>query len=414
MKSMKVQWLSYNSSEGLSSSVIKSNSFDSVELLDSFDINIIDLAKSEMWKNTGDTYRKVNFSKDFVSLESLIKSTTSIVIIIYPKNFLFRTNYYAGKYLYSKHIKDILQDFYYVIEELNPYEDVFPRIKFGRVNQQLITNELFADFTFDEDSIKSNHFDWQTISKTQHEAITAIKHPNRNLYLTTLNIETENELQSLLKELNIVTVRRVDIPTWFEDVEPMFDEKILLDKMELSNKVIKEEQASIKDARESLETINGYKSILYSTGEELEIQVRGMLNEMIPSTIESHNEDFGADFLFEYDNYFFVGEIKGINKNVGRANISQVNLHRDKEIDDDNLILESNSKSLLIINTFRLKPLKDREPINLEMDKLAKKMNVLIITTEVLLKVFEKFKLKELVELEVFRMLRDSNGILEV
>ncbi len=67
-------------------------------------------------------------------------------------------------------------------------------------------------------------------------------------------------------------------------------------------------------------------------------------------------------------------------------------------------------KELLIINHSRNKPLSERLPIHKDQIDLAKRNNALIITSESLLKMFEKYKSGKLSRLEIIKCLTEQTG----
>lgn len=75
--------------------------------------------------------------------------------------------------------------------------------------------------------------------------------------------------------------------------------------------------------------------------------------------------------------------------------------------------IEENVKALLIINPNRDRKPIAREKIHDNQIKLAKKNDVLIIQTEVLLKIFESFENGQITSNEIKELFKNNSGVLE-
>ena len=76
-------------------------------------------------------------------------------------------------------------------------------------------------------------------------------------------------------------------------------------------------------------------------------------------------------------------------------------------------IITTTIKTIAIINNQRFKPLKEREPVHQDIVKLAKMNDVLIITSDIFLKVYEKFRNKQLNSDDIKTMFCNK-GLLEI
>ena len=76
-------------------------------------------------------------------------------------------------------------------------------------------------------------------------------------------------------------------------------------------------------------------------------------------------------------------------------------------------IPEHTVKGILIMNPLRNKKLVDREPVHVNEIELAKRYGVLIITTEVLLRMFEK-KLNGSISMQQILAEFDKTGLLNI
>ena len=121
------------------------------------------------------------------------------------------------------------------------------------------------------------------------------------------------------------------------------------------------------------------------------------LSKILNCDLSGFHDEKREDFLIKLPKYTFIGEIKGVTSNVKYEHISQLELHYRSYLDD---LEEEKStetvKQLLIINPFRTKPLNEREPVHSAQIDLAIRNNCLIIETDTLLRVFEKFCNKEI------------------
>lgn len=73
-----------------------------------------------------------------------------------------------------------------------------------------------------------------------------------------------------------------------------------------------------------------------------------------------------------------------------------------------------NIVALLIINHQRNKPISEREKVNEEVIKLAKRNGSLIVETMTILRLFEKYLLKEKTREECIDILVNHTGLLEI
>ena len=139
-----------------------------------------------------------------------------------------------------------------------------------------------------------------------------------------------------------------------------------------------------------------------------------ILEEMLGCNLSDFNDKKKEDFAMEIDGIHYIGEIKGVNHNVKSANISQLDVHYQSYIEENEIGDQENSKALLIINHQRNKPLGSREDVHDQQIKLAKRNGSLIIETEILLKLFERFKSEEITSGECIEILSQNIGLLRL
>ena len=120
----------------------------------------------------------------------------------------------------------------------------------------------------------------------------------------------------------------------------------------------------------------------------------------------------GEDFLIEFDDVTFIGEIKGVKKNITNEHLNKLDLHltrRQKKVKDENL------QPLFIANRFINRPPEKREPVNHDqIENATNKYKILIIDTYDLLKLFEKFKNGEMTSEKIKNKFNEEIGLFEL
>ena len=119
------------------------------------------------------------------------------------------------------------------------------------------------------------------------------------------------------------------------------------------------------------------------------------------------------DFLFENNGNVFIGEIKGINSNINRSNVTQTATHKDLYMEIEG---NENKKvyAIAIINRQRTRPLNERDKVTDDVINLAKMNNVLIIKIETLLQLFDNFRQNKITKDNVLNLFMSETGILEL
>ena len=170
-----------------------------------------------------------------------------------------------------------------------------------------------------------------------------------------------------------------------------------------------------EDINKQLEKNFEYKSILYSTGDELVSVVLEILEDMLEYDLKDFVDEKKEDFLIKKDDVTFVGEIKGLSSAVQNKNVSQLEVHIQNYFDKlHEEGKEEKVKGLLIINHQRNKPLEERQEIHVHQKSLAVKYGSLIIETKTLLNLYEKYKLCEISKNECKNLFKENIGVLEI
>ena len=366
--------------------------FNGFYSLDSFDYNLIDLNISELlnYNFQNHTFTK---EKDFQSLKiNLDDSKDCKIILALPQNLYF-TN--------KGEIKNNLNKVYAHISKFYTLSEF--KLIFGKNNTKIGGNELNADFYLSDFSQ-----DCELITKNDNGNVTSIQY--EDIIYTTLKFENEYDIYSFIQfveELN----NEIEAPAWFSEVK-MFDDEEHLQLIEENSNKINELQLEIDNALNKLDKNNEYKSILYKQSKPLEDSVRAILQELLSYDLSDFVDIGEEDFLIKFDNVTFIGEIKGVGKNITNNHLSKLDLHFTRRQDK---VPNENLKPILIVNRFINRPPEDREPINHQQIEFAEtKYKCLIIDSYELLKLFEKFKNHEITTEEIIQIFDEEIGLFEI
>ena len=151
-----------------------------------------------------------------------------------------------------------------------------------------------------------------------------------------------------------------------------------------------------------------YKSILFSTGDCLVSVVFEILEKILVCDLSTFKDVKKEDFLIRKDEITFIG----INTNVKNENVSQLEVHYQRYIDQ--LLNDGKTetvKALLIINPLRTKPISERKHVHGDQVQLAEHYGSLIITTDQLLMTFEKFLFGELKSEQIIERFKNETGL---
>lgn len=411
---MKIQFISNNKIS--TKYECETTSFSDPKSFDLFDVNVIDLQHSGLWTNKGDSPLSLDVTKDFKSLKKIISASNSNIIIALPQNYYLQ--WYSksnGGYYNSAKLKDKISELKYILSALLP--DNLKNAYTNNYNYELIfensitsvgKNEFKSAFSI----MQHNGFDSITKANASNHTTTIIV--DDNCYITTLDLRSEYCIfDDLLIKFGLVK-NKMNIPQWLIDYK-CFDDEQQQKLIDESNQKIGELKAKIKQANIKLEENSKYKSVLITSGNELVSTVFDFLEKLFVCDLSSFKDEKREDFLIPKENITFVGEIKGVTSNVKYEHVTQVEVHRGKYLDklkDENR--KENTKTLLIINPIRNKPLAEREPINEEQIDLSRKFGSLIITTETLLKIFEKFQNGEITSDKIISVFCIKTGLLTV
>lgn len=402
-----IQIVNYNGiMNGTGNKDIKCSELNSPRSLDEFEINIFDLRNEYLWHYEGSNIKSINEIDDLTSINTMLKNSIKATnIIIYPQNCNFYYYFYSEDYHKSTQLKDIL-DFIqkYVLVELHPILGSL-KLCYENTRTKVASREIDASFYFfDNENVL-------TRSIGSDKATTIDLRDKYNIFLTTLNLDTCEDIIGFLREIKLIEDKE-DEPNWMKTFN-MFDDEKQLNIIEENNEVIRESQENISDALNIINQNKEYKSVLYTNGDLLVRVVFKILEEIFQLDLSDFKDEKKEDFAFELGGKHFVGEIKGVTSNVRSEYVSQLDVHYQSYIETNNL--ESNkAKAILIINHQRNNSLDIRQPVHEIQISLAKRNESLIIETITLLKLFEKYKNGEIKSSECIDLMFDNTGLLKL
>jgi len=385
---------------------IKCSPISNPQALDEFEVNVIDLNDEDIWRNSELNTQKVNMISDFRNLNKMIEnSNKNKILIIYPQNLIFKYDF--DRYQYEVEIKNCLSDISTIISSLT---GVYFSLLFETTKTEIGNFVIDASFHFQVNKPNLEPNEIGILSK-KSEKLTVIE--NEPMSFTTLNIENYDQLMSLLRRIGFL-IDKTPVPDWLEGLERFNDKELKLE-IENYNAEIINLKNKRKNAESDIDKNNEFKSILYTNGEELVDVIFKILGEILGFQSSQFEDLKKEDFLIRLEDVTFIGEIKGIGANVKSANVSQIDNHYQDYLEklSEKGVVE-NVKSLLIINHQRNKPLEQREEVHQTQIDLAIRNKSLIIETNTLLLIFEKFLLNELTQTEIIKMFSEETGLLKL
>lgn len=382
---------------------VEVNSIHNAKSLDDFVINIIDLNDKEIWKSKCATPKNIEYIYDIKSMEAMVtNSCKTQIVVLLPQNLRYQYFYdrYKNEYVKGIELKDIISD---VVEDIiDQLSDKLygTKLIYENTETQIGGMNIRAAFYFN--SPNGVPLLYSTSGKK-------VACKNENVIATTLRLENYNQIIQFLKRIGLISEKQ-EIPKWMEEVQ-MFDDIQQLDLIRENREKIQMAEQEINRAKKVMDQNNRYKSILYTTGDELVEVTLDILGQILNYDFSQFEDKKNEDFLAEIGDDVFIGEIKGVNHNVKSENISQLDVHYQGYLDNNDKQSE-NVYALLIMNHQKNKPVADREPVHERQVNLAKRNGSLIIDTYMLLKMFEKLKQNEISREACIDILKSNTGIL--
>lgn len=400
-----IQILTYKGNEDeIQGNGIKVNRIHDAESLDSFDVNIISLRDNNMWESQNASIKTIDSIADLKSLSSMIyNSKQTKIVILLPQNIRYRYNCRLNSRINYCELKNMIYNFSDILGDI--YEPIrHANIVYENTTTKIGQNEISAAFYF-------NTIQEETVltkSERSNKPTTIIRN---DIILSSLDINNSDEIYTFMRSIGLVH-DKLEAPEWMENVK-MFDDNTQLNIIKENNDMIKTANENISKAMEVIDKNNRYKSILYTTGNELVEVVFEILQEMLGCDLSEFTDKKKEDFKFTLEDKVFIGEIKGITSNVKKANVSQLDVHVQEYMDDNDEQVE-NIIALLIIDHQRGKTIAEREKVHEEVIKLAERNGSLIVDTMALLRLFEQYTLKEKSREECIEILENNTGLLEI
>lgn len=195
--------------------------------------------------------------------------------------------------------------------------------------------------------------------------------------------ELFNALYDFDEHLNDKVEIVAEIPPWVDDYTILNEENeiAVLDK---KKKELQNIQKEISKQEEKLATLKRYKSILTSTGIDLENKVKDILVQIGFQLFPS--KKCRCDLIAKYGEKDIVIEVKGLTKSASEDNTMQL----EKWVIEFNDVEKRIPKSILLVNGFLKLPLEARKEnvFPLQMQKLSKGRGQCLMTTTQLLCLF--------------------------
>lgn len=401
-----IQILTYSGKESsLKGENIEVKSLHSPKSLDEFDINIISLADENMWVYSADKKNGIDNIQDIYSLSEMINNSNKTkVIILIPQNVIYYYSYYSHSgYTESCELKNMISNMIkcVFVELYEGFENI--TIHYENTSTKIGNEYVDAAFYFEN----TNN---ALLTSDKSNKPTAIN--CGDLILASLDLKTYNQIISFLKALGLIQHKQ-NVPTWMEEIK-MFDDTQQLMIIEENNQTIRMANDNIACAMEKINKNNEYKSILYTTGEELVKVVFEILESLLGCDLSQFEDKKKEDFLFEKNGLVFIGEIKGVNHNVKSENISQLDVHYQGYLEENEDKDQDSVKAILIMNHQKNKALNVREPVHEKQITLAKRNGSLIIESITLLRLFERYLAGNISQEECLELLKSNTGLLEI
>lgn len=386
---------------------VEINSIHDAKSLDDFEINIIDLNDEEMWTYAESRPTTIDCIADISSLAAMIaNSKRTTIVVLFPQNLIYRYNHFTPtyeqwRYLSSCELKDSISPMFRNVVEILLSKAFTMEILYENTETKIGNINIKAAFYFNDEK------ETALIKSTSGKKV-ACRH--ENIIVTTLYLEDYNHIIAFLKKVRLLSEKQ-EIPKWMEEIQ-MFDDVQQLDLIRENREKIHRAEQEIGKAKKIMDQNSRYKSILYTTGDELVEVVLEILGQLLNYDFSKFEDKKNEDFLAEIGDDVFIGEIKGVNHNVKSENISQLDVHYQGYLDNNEKQSE-NVHALLIMNHQKNKPVADREPVHERQVALAVRNGSLIIDTYMLLKLFEKFKRNEISTEGCKDILKNNIGILK-
>lgn len=381
------------------------SNFNTYKSFDMYDVNIINLNNSNIWKCSLSSPKSINDSNDLNPIIDSIMTSKSNIIVLFPQNidFYYYYNRIKDSYDYSTEIKNLLNIVEKVVQE-NIYGFGF-KLKFEPGVTTINNYDYSSDFYFPFLE------EYQLFNSNKSNKVNSIKIDNR-LIFTCLDIfKNEVDIQNRIENfINLSFYPELfEKPDWIVDINIGNDIQLKEDinsKLNQINKINDE----ISEIKKILDINDKYKSILYSSGVVLQKEVINILSILFGVSNE-FDDKCEEDFHFQFNEVDFIIETKGLNGDVNGKHVMEAIAH--KVVFDDQNKDEIESKCIFIVAHNRMKKISDRNQINDRQKQIAECNKCLIIETPILLKIYDDYSLGKIDRDKIFDLFYENNGVLK-
>ncbi|NMA17676.1 MAG: hypothetical protein GX939_02805 [Clostridiaceae bacterium] len=418
---MRIQYCLYNLSDS-ERSIANIESLEEVVLtnlsdplgFEHFDLNIIDLSSSGIWVSSQHQVGMIDSGNDLKSIGEMIKNSAyCLVLVIAPMNINYgfspegkRTSQAGGTCKYTSNIA--LKDVRYILDkQISTVTDSVTALEYAAFEHNDIDDTATSAFY-----IAKSGAPWVSVynAKDSDKTVFARRGDTR-IYLTTINNLSCDGLVKLLEMASEIKKPSDEEPVWMEGVI-MFDDNKQNEIISIQQGVIEDAQKLINEAQKKLDENKWYKSALYKADEDLVEVVTDILEILFEEDMNDFVDRRKEDQRLIIDGKTYLFEIKGTSSNVRRDNLSQLENHKQIYIVNEE-VDATTVKGILVINPLRKKKLAEREPVHFNEISLAERYDLLIITTETLLKLLE-MKFSGAISKEEVIAMMDKSGLLSI
>ena len=404
---MRIQVIQYSNNTAAEREGILFSPMRAPRALDDYDINFLDLSVPSMWRYTySSNVGQIDSLPDLQTLQQMVANKRkAIVVYVLPQNVTYTYNLQYRTAENSLPIKDTLAGvFRFSIANAIPNHTMMRHLAFEKTCTDINGKKYEADFyLIDPEEV--------TTKSERSEKPTTIRIAE-GVYATTLAVtKTNADIKHYVASL-FEKKERETAPDWMKEIS-FGDDSLQSTQIERSRAEIEVAEARIAAAENKLRENAKIKSILYTNGDALVEVVFNILEKILAYDLSAFVDDKKEDFLIKLPSCTFIGEIKGVTSNVKYEHISQVELHYRGYLDR---LAETgtaeNVKQLLIMNPFRTKALDKRDPIHVSQVDLAIRNGCLIIETNTLLRLYERFCNGEVTVQKCVDVLSRKTGLL--
>ena len=407
---MSIQILCYNMANHALKNApgISVSSFSEPAAFDAFDLVVIDLQQSDLWRNNGNGLKSINSTADFLTLSQMIEEARdSKIIVLLPINYIFYYSYspIGSQYMSYCPLKDMLGELCRSL--LFPLLGVYLPLAYGRSDTRISGDCYVSDFHL----APSNELNFESLTTSEANVTTSFKISER-LYATTLLVEDNDALLKLCDAMSLIPDKQDEFPEWLSSV-PFLDEEDLRSRRTDINNEISKLKRERNDIDDKLKTYEEKKSILCIKDKALEDCVRNMLAEMlhVPNDFEDTKEE---DFRYETEDTVYLFEIKGSVGGLKRQHISRTNDH--VQICFDNLEDSGQNKRVkgtLIFSSQINNPPNNKDPYSQLQLTLAEREDIGVMSAKTFLHCYEASMRGLLSPDEFISLISSSSGQIE-